>query len=103
MAEETPEIEHEPKGYVSDEERHNILGRHLAIELPTGKWRIESQSQHQAVLVKGHRVNHVLHLLLCIPTVGLWAIIWLCLILGGGESRKLVHVDEFGNVSEQGL
>ena len=42
------------------------------------------------MLVKGHRVNHTLHLLLCIPTIGLWAIVWIILSITGGEKRKVL-------------
>lgn len=50
-------------------------------------------------MVKGHRLNHVLHLLLSIVTLGLWLIVWILLASFGGETRWLVKVDEYGNVS----
>lgn len=27
--------------------------------------------------IAGQKVNHILHLLLCIPTVGLWIVVWI--------------------------
>ena len=53
-------------------------------------WRVESETDHEVLLVRGRRVNHILHLLLCIPTVGLWAIIWILLVITGGEKRKVI-------------
>ena len=52
--------------------------------------RLESRSDFQAVLVEGHRVNHVLHLLLSLVTFGLWFIVWVSLaVVGGGEAGAL--------------
>ena len=53
-------------------------------------WRVESETDHDFVLVRGSRVNHILHLLLCIPTVGLWLIVWILLVITGGEKRKVI-------------
>ena len=36
-----------------------------------GHWRVESQTDYNAILVKGKPVNHVLHLILSIVTFGL--------------------------------
>jgi hypothetical protein len=55
-------------------------------------WRVESRSEHQAVMVKGHRPNHILHLILTIITLGVWAIVWLLLTAFGGEKRKTITV-----------
>ena len=61
--------------------------------------RIESQSDYQAVLVYGHRPNHILHLILTIFTLGFWGIIWIALVVLGGEKREVVQVDEWGSSS----
>jgi hypothetical protein len=59
--------------------------------------RVESQSDYQAVLVTGHPVNHILHLLLTLfCTCGLWVFVWLFLVLTGGVKRQLIFVDEWG-------
>lgn len=55
-------------------------------------YRIESQSEYSAVVVKGKRPNHVLHLLLTVLTLGLWAFVWLGLVAFGGERRKFIKV-----------
>lgn len=59
-------------------------------------WRVQSQSQTQAQLVKGHRTNHILHLILTILTLGIWAIVWILMALLGGEKHKLIAVNEYG-------
>lgn len=63
--------------------------------------RIESQSDYQAVLVTGQKVNHLLHFLVGLFTLGVWWIVWLILALSGGEKRHIVQVDEYGNVTVQ--
>lgn len=54
-------------------------------------------------MVKGHRPNHVLHLLLTFFTVLVWGLVWIGLAIFGGEKRQAVSVDEFGNVLVQRL
>jgi hypothetical protein len=61
-------------------------------------WRIENRSEFQATIAMGHRINHVLHLILTIVTFGIWAIVWILLAIFGGEKRQLVTVDDFGNI-----
>lgn len=53
-------------------------------------WRIESQTPIQAVMVRGRRPNHVLHLLLTIVTMGLWLPVWLVLALTSKEQRAVL-------------
>jgi len=57
-------------------------------ELTDMGWRIEAETDREVVIVRSHRVNHVLHLLLSIFTLGLWLIVWLSLVLVGGEKRR---------------
>ena len=60
-------------------------------------------SDYQAILVKGHRPNHLLHLVLTIVTLGVWGIVWLGVIAFGGEKRMSASVDEWGNTNIQYL
>lgn len=55
--------------------------------------RIESQTPTTTVLLKGERVNHVLHLLLTIITAGLWLPIWVLIAASGGVKRKVVRLE----------
>ena len=78
----------------SIDERKEILAEEINSMVSQG-WRVESQTDFHAVFVRGHRVNHVLHLLLTLVTFGVWAIAWLALAMFGGEKRTIVHVDEW--------
>lgn len=51
-------------------ERKELLSGAIAIMAAQG-FRVESQSDFRAIVVKGKYVNHVLHLLLSIVTAGL--------------------------------
>ena len=78
------------------DERKQILSRQIGSMLTQGR-RVESQSDFQAVLLRGHAVNHILHLIITIVTLGFWGIVWIALAVLGGEKRELVQVDEWGN------
>lgn len=81
---------------LSLEERSEILARLVSEQVRHG-WRILSQTQTQAQLVKGHRTNHILHLILTIITLGVWSIVWLLMVILGGEKHKMISVNEYGN------
>lgn len=82
------------------EERKALLANTLQGQVASGS-RIESQGDFQAVVISGHRVNHLLHFLIGIFTLGLWWIVWFFIAIFGGESRKMINVDQFGNVFVQ--
>lgn len=50
-------------------------------------WRIESESADYVFLVKGQRVNHLLHFFVGLLTLGLWWIAWVIMAVSGGEER----------------
>lgn len=87
-------------GVKSADERKQLLARALQTQIAQGA-RIESQSDFQAVVVKGKHINHVLHLIITLVTFFLWGIVWLIMAVTGGEKRSIVAVDEYGNVSVQ--
>jgi hypothetical protein len=84
----------------SPDTRREALANAVAREVGGG-WHVESQTDYQAVLVRpGTKVNHILHLLLTLITLGVWAIVWIFLaITHKREHHKVVQVDGFGNVS----
>jgi hypothetical protein len=84
------------------EVRKEALARMIQSQIAGGA-RIESQSDTQAVLVKGHRTNHMLHFFIGLFTLGLWWIVWAGIALFGGEKREVASVDEWGNSSLQRL
>jgi hypothetical protein len=87
---------------ITEQAASEILRHHLD-QLTARGYRIESRSVTQAVYVSGHRINHVLHFLLGIPTLGLWWIVWLILGLAGGERRRLVVVQPDGSIVDRKL
>lgn len=89
-----------PSSRKSAEERKELLARTVSNQIASGA-RVESQSDFQAVVVKGKSVNHVLHLILTLVTVGLWGIVWIAMAVAGGEKRSMVTVDEYGNAAVQ--
>jgi hypothetical protein len=86
----------------SADERKEALGRAIHTQVAQGA-RVESQGDYQGILVKGHRPNHMLHLILTIVTLGFWGIVWIGVIAFGGEKRMSASVDEWGNTNVQNL
>jgi len=82
------------------EERKALLAQAIQTQV-VGGGRIESQSDFQAVVIKGHKVNHVLHFIIGFFTFFVWWIVWAIIANTGGEKRSMVSVDEFGNVMVQ--
>jgi hypothetical protein len=89
-----------PPETVSVEERKAALAQAIAGQIAQG-YRVDSQSDFQAVVVKGKRPSHLLHLVLTIITLGLWAIVWIVLSLTMHVHRRLVTVNELGNTTVQ--
>ena len=82
----------------SPEVRKAALAKRIQYLVNVDMCRVESQSDYQAVLVSGKKVNHVLHLILTLLTFGLWVFVWIGLVIFGGEKRRMVSVDEYGQV-----
>lgn len=87
----------------SPDRRKEAMGRAVAAQLAQGGRRVESQTDYNAVLVSGKPVNHILHIILSVLTLGAWLIVWGILVVTGGEKREMVTVDEYGNTSVQKL
>ena len=58
-------------GRKSTEERKELVARTVTGQIAGGAVDVESQSDFQAVLVRGKAVNHVLHLILTLVTFGM--------------------------------
>jgi hypothetical protein len=92
----------ETTGRKTDEQRKRVLADSIQREVVQGG-RVESQSEFQAVIVYGHRPNHTLHAIVTLFTCGLWGIVWIVIALTGGEKRKMITVDDYGNPLVQQL
>lgn len=82
---------------LTPEQRRAALANSITFYVNNG-WRMESQTEFQAVMVKGHRPNHILHLILTIITLGFWVFVWAGVALLGGERRTVLNIDEYGNL-----
>lgn len=65
--------------------------------------RVETQGDYNAVIRYDKSVNHVLHLILTLITLGVWSFVWLALVIIAAVARKTITltVDEFGHVLRQ--
>jgi len=88
-------LAHEP---VTLDQRSQLLGQAVSSATRQG-WRVVSQAQTQAQLVKGKPTNHILHLILSIITLGVWLIVWIAMVIFGGEKQKFISVDEYGRLT----
>lgn len=84
------------RAVLSDAERSALLDRAVAEAVARGG-RIESRTAFQAVIVNGRQVNNVLHVILTLFSCGLWLLIWLLLLAGGGEKRQVLTIDPYGD------
>lgn len=66
---------------------------HVVAERVSQGWRVESRTPLIAVLARGKRPNHILHLLLSLVTFGLWVLVWINVAAWGGVRRSTIRVD----------
>lgn len=67
--------------------------------------RLIARHEWTAVVLMGKPVNHILHLILTIFSIclgGIWAPVWLLITALGGQSRQILTVDQYGQVSQRG-
>lgn len=85
--------------HMSADDRKAVLARAVATDVRSG-WHVQSQTDYQAVLLKpGTKVNHVLHLILTLITLGIWAIVWILVALTHRRDRhRVVSVDPYGHL-----
>jgi hypothetical protein len=88
-----PQPASEPVPHV---DRSRALANSIRQHVAQG-WRVESQTDTDAILVRGQRCNHVLHLLVSVLTFGIWVIVWIFMAIANAERRMSISVDDFGN------
>jgi hypothetical protein len=86
----------------SMEQRRFALANAITREVALGA-RVETQTDVSAVLVRGSKCNHTLHLILTIFTCGIWSIGWAIIAAVQKEHRSTLIVNEFGQVQIQRL
>jgi hypothetical protein len=80
----------------TDSERKEILNRRIIKDVANG-FRLEAQTDFQAVLGYGKNANHILHLLLSLLTFGFWIIVWIIAAISSRKKTIILSIDEFGN------
>lgn len=95
-------MENNPSREVDIETKKQHLAQAVQREVAAGA-RVESRTDTDAILVVGKPVNHILHLILTLVTCLAWGVVWLILVVLGGEKRVGLQVDDFGNVLRQEL
>lgn len=88
-----------PRTFEPDE-RKAALARAVANEV-RGGWHVQSQTDFQAILVKGKRTSHGVHLFASIFTIGFWVPVWLFMTYHNRDQHRTVDVDPYGNVNVQ--
>lgn len=63
------------RGFKNEPKKYNL--QEIELEIENIKRSIEST-----------KVNHVLHLLLCLPTAGIWVIFWIIIAISAKSERK---------------
>lgn len=82
----------------TEDQRKGVFASRLQEAVQHG-WRVQSQTDYQASLAKGHRTNHVLHLILTIVTFGLWGFVWIVLAVTNKEKHRMLAIDEYGRIT----
>ena len=83
---------------ISRAERARTLEAEIEQSVANG-WRLRTREATEAHLVKGEPVRHFVHLFFAIVTLGLWLIVWIPLMIFGGEKHRHISVDEAGRVT----
>ena len=81
-------------------DRKALLASAISKEIMNGA-QLEHQTDTTAVLVTGHKANHILHFLISVFTAGLWIPVWFLIALHGGEKHISISVDDYGMVSRR--
>lgn len=58
-------------------------------------YRIETGSGWNVVMVRGKRVNHMLHFLVGLLTFATWWLVWLFLVIFNSHRRVNIYVNEY--------
>ena len=84
----------------SPEERKKLLEDHIISQVSQG-YKLNTQTDFFVVLEKGKKPNHMMHFLLCFPTIGIWILVWMILTLNSGYRRKTFEITEYGVIVER--
>jgi hypothetical protein len=77
-----------------------ICAQAVSNEVRNG-WRIESQTDYNAYLVRGQRTSHGLHIFVSVITLGLWLPVYAVMLYANRTQRLTINVDDWGNTNFQ--
>lgn len=77
------------------------ISRLVSHYVATERFQVEHQTPWNATLVRGPRINHILHLILTLVTCGLWAPIWLLGWLWLRRTRLTIWADAAGEIHQE--
>lgn len=86
----------------SDQDRRALLDDALMSRVAAGAV-IEHRQDFEAVVRYDKRVNHVVHGILSLITLGAWLVVWLIVAFYARPARFALRVDTFGRVVETPL
>lgn len=91
----------EAAGVVVHDQKEEAFAKYVQDRVAHG-WQIIDKERYLAILMlPAATVNHILHLLLSIVTVGIWLIVWLIVALGArGEQRIRAEVNDDLSMTE---
>lgn len=83
---------------ISEEKQQRALELAVEDQVATNAATVVFSGSQGVVLGYRKRVSHVFHALMTLFTAGVWALIWLAIILSSRERRVRLEVDRWGNV-----
>jgi hypothetical protein len=102
MSENSPATQASAPETKTLEERRAILNQQVSAI--GGKGTVVTyENPTTALIVKPSNVNHMLHFVMSVFTLGVWAIIWLTLVILKREQKWRVSVNERGEVKTDRL
>lgn len=83
---------------ITDAERKAMLAQAVANEVRDG-WHVQSQMDFQAVMAKGKRTSHGVHIFLSLITLGLWLPVWAVVWYMNRDQSEVITIDPYGNTN----
>lgn len=83
---------------VAPEARTRALARAVEDQVATKAASVVFDGPSGVVLGYKRPISHIFHAVMTLLTGGLWALVWLALVLGRSEDRIQLEIDRWGNV-----
>lgn len=83
---------------LTEQERKAKLAQAVAAQVRNG-WRVDSQTDYQAIMGKGKRTSHGVHIFLSLVTLGFWIPVWLVVWFSNRDLHRIVDIDPYGHLN----